>query len=126
MKKLIIALIVIIIIGLGAYFFSTRTADAPEDVATTTPTTTGATTTVETGDETSIGLSDEGRELPIYHYGEGDTEVLFVGGIHGGYEWNTTLLAYELMDHLDENPDEIPDGVKVSVIPVLNPDGLNK
>jgi hypothetical protein len=71
-------------------------------------------------------MSKEGREIPVYHYGEGDKEVVFVGGIHGGYEWNTTLLAYELIDRLEENPQEIPEGVRVSVIPVLNPDGLNK
>ncbi|MEK7579019.1 MAG: M14 family metallopeptidase [Patescibacteria group bacterium] len=125
MKKIIIAVIVIILIGLGIYVMSTRTADAPADKATTTPvTTTVATTTVS--DETSIGLSKEGRKIEIAHYGEGDKEVLFVGGIHGGYEWNTVLVAYELMDFLEDNPNEIPAGVKVSVIPVLNPDGLNK
>ncbi len=122
MKKTIIALVVIIIIGVGLYYFTKQTVEAPVDQATTTPATT--TTPVVTVDETSIGMSEEGRKISIAHYGEGDKEVLVVGGIHGGYEWNTSLLAYELMDYLDENPDAIPDGVKVSVIPVLNPDGL--
>ncbi len=126
MKTTIIALIVIVLIGLGLYFVSTKMADAPVDQATTTVSTTTTTTTTEVTEETSIGMSKEGREIPIYHYGEGDKEVLFVGGIHGGYEWNTVLLSYELMDYLEANGDEIPDGVKVTVIPVLNPDGLNK
>jgi hypothetical protein len=126
MKTTIIALIVIVLIGLGLYFVSTKMADAPVDQATTTVSTTTTTTTTEVTEETSIGMSKEGREIPIYHYGEGDKEVLFVGGIHGGYEWNTTLLAYEMIDRLEENPEEIPEGVRVSVIPVLNPDGLNK
>ncbi|MBP9771695.1 MAG: hypothetical protein KBD16_02100 [Candidatus Pacebacteria bacterium] len=124
MKKTIIALVIIILIGVGLYYFTKQTAEAPTDQATTTPATT--TDSVVTADETSIGMSEEGREIPIYHYGEGDKEVLIVGGIHGGYEWNTTLLAYELMDFFEKNPDEIADGVKVSIIPVLNPDGLNK
>lgn len=126
MKTTIIALIVIVLIGLGLYFVSTKMADAPVDQATTTVSTTTTTTTTEVTEETSIGMSKEGREIPVYHYGEGDKEVVFVGGIHGGYEWNTVLLSYQLMDYLEANGDEIPDGVKVTVIPVLNPDGLNK
>ncbi len=126
MKTTIVALIVIVLIGLGLYFVSTKTGEAPVDQATTTPATTTTSTTVEVTEETSIGMSKEGREIPVYHYGEGDKEVLFVGGIHGGYEWNTVLLSYQLMDYLEANPDQIPDGVKVTVIPVLNPDGLNK
>ncbi len=124
MKKTIIALVIIILIGVGLYYFTKQTAEAPIDQATTTPATT--TEPVVTVDETSIGMSEEGRKISIAHYGEGDKEVLVVGGIHGGYEWNTSLLAYELMEYLDENPDKIPDGVKVSVVPVLNPDGLYK
>ena len=126
MKKIIIALIVIILIGLGIWVISTKTPEpiGVPDEATTTPT--GLPDGVDAGDETSIGISEGGLDIPVYNYGSGDKRVLFVGGIHGGYEWNTTLLAYELMDFLDENPDEIAEGVKVSVIPVLNPDGLNK
>ncbi len=124
MKKTIIALILIILVGLGIYAISNRGTKTAEDVATTTPDV--ATTTPDVADATSIGMSVEGRQIPIYHYGAGDRKVLFVGGIHGGYEWNTVLLAYELMDFLEENPDEIAEGVKVSIIPVLNPDGLNK
>ena len=124
MKKFIIALIVIILIGLGIWVITTRkpeTTETPE-----TATTTNATTTPVALEETSIGISIKGREIPIYHFGEGDKEVLFVGGIHGGYEWNTVLLSYELIDFLEANPDEIADCVTVSVIPVLNPDGLEE
>ena len=124
MKNTIIAVVVIILIGLGFYFISTRSTVAPVEQATTTPSTSTTTETAQI--ETSIGTTKEGRDIPIFHYGEGDKEVLFVGGIHGGYEWNTTLLAYELMDYLDKNPDQIAEGVKVTVIPVLNPDGLEK
>jgi hypothetical protein len=76
--------------------------------------------------ETVIGKSVDGADITAYHYGTGDTELLFVGGIHGGYSWNTTLVAYELMDYLDANPSIIPSNVKVTVVPVLNPDGLMK
>ena len=76
--------------------------------------------------ESVIGKSIENRDITAYYYGTGDNEILFIGGIHGGYSWNTTLVAYELMSYLKTNPDIIPNKVKVTVIPVLNPDGLAK
>ena len=75
--------------------------------------------------ETIIGKSVEDRNITAYHYGNGDTKLLFVGGIHGGYSWNTVLVAYEMMDYLEANPNIIPDNVEVTVIPSLNPDGQN-
>lgn len=73
-----------------------------------------------------IGKSVEDRDIESYTYGNGDTHLLFVGGIHGGYEWNSVLLAYEFMDYLKENPNVIPANLKVSVIPSANPDGVFK
>jgi len=61
-----------------------------------------------------------------YHFGTGSKEILFVGGVHGGYGWNTALVAYELMDYLKADPTIIPSNIKVTVIPVVNPDGLSK
>jgi hypothetical protein len=83
---------------------------------------------VEEVDETKtvIGSSVDGNDITTFHYGEGSDEILFVGGIHGGYSWNTALVAYELMDYLEDDPSVIPDNLKVTVIPVLNPDGLDK
>lgn len=71
-----------------------------------------------------IGSSVEGRSIEAYAFGTGDTHLLFVGGMHGGYEWNSVLLAYEFIDDFTQNPDRIPDDISVSIIPVLNPDGL--
>lgn len=76
--------------------------------------------------ETVIGSSVQGNEITAYHYGQGDTELLFVGGMHGGYSWNTVEVAYELMDYLDKNEGVVPENIRVTVIPVLNPDGLQK
>ncbi|MEX2369136.1 MAG: M14 family zinc carboxypeptidase [Candidatus Paceibacterota bacterium] len=89
----------------------------PQDEVTTTP------VVVDTQTEI-IGTSVEGRTIESYTYGAGDKYLLFVGGIHGGYEWNSVLLAYQLMDYLEANPQILPDDIAVSVIPVLNPDGL--
>jgi hypothetical protein len=78
------------------------------------------------GSSTALGTSDGGTAITAYHYGKGDREVLFVGGIHGGYSPNTTLVARELMSWLDANESSIPDNVRVTVIPLMNPDGLKE
>ena len=135
MKNTIIASLLIIAIGVGAYViikkpFGTKVAP----VSTTTDTTAQATTTESANvtapvidtTQTVIGKSVNGNDITAYYFGEGADEILFVGGIHGGYEWNTALVAYQLMDYLKANPSSIPKNLKVTVIPVLNPDGLTK
>ncbi|NQV88319.1 MAG: hypothetical protein HQ402_02070 [Parcubacteria group bacterium] len=133
MKKTTIAIVVIIIIIVGYIIIRNLSNNNPQNLDTTLDTTEQvdnqtATTTKEQTDKsrTVIGMSVEGRDITAYHYGIGDTEILFVGGIHGGYEWNTVLTAYGLMDYLTTKPSAVPQNVKVTVIPVLNPDGLNK
>ncbi|MDP4020581.1 MAG: M14 family metallopeptidase [Candidatus Adlerbacteria bacterium] len=73
-----------------------------------------------------VGASVLGRAITAYTYGDGPQHLLFVGGMHGGYEWNSVLLAYQFMDYAKANPDIIPDNVTVTVIPSLNPDGVFK
>ena len=138
MKKtniVIIAVIAVILIGVGIYYFMSSSSSTviplnTGDITTNTPktptVTTPATTTPENKAETIIGTSVQGNPITAYHYGTGTEEVLFVGGIHGGYEWNTVALAYQAMDYFKANPNSIPANIKVTVIPVLNPDGLNK
>ena len=139
MKNTLIFGALIIIFGIGTYFILTREPKTTNEtpitetpvVTNTTPQETTTASTTETVDSdtdgtTIIGSSSGEHDIAAYHYGTGDTEVLFVGGIHGGYSWNTTLVAYELMNYLEKNPTAIPEGVKVTVIPVLNPDGLTK
>lgn len=132
MKNFIITLLVVVLAGVGIYFL---TQGSPPNVDKTTETvqskdkkSIGEIQDAEKNDEdqSAIGKSVEERDIIAYHYGTGDTELLFVGGIHGGYSWNTVLVAYEMMDYLKVNQDVIPDNIKVTVIPVLNPDGLNK
>lgn len=77
-------------------------------------------------ENSSIGKSVEGRLIDSYTFGNGSKHVVFVGGIHGGYEWNSVFLAYKFIDYLKSNPDFVPDNLKVTVIPSANPDGLYK
>lgn len=92
----------------------------------TNPATEPQTTAPENKDQTVIGKSINGRDIMAYHYGSGDKEILLVGGIHGGYSWNTALLGYQISDYLKANASAIPAGITVTVIPDLNPDGLSK
>ena len=138
MKNTLIVVIALLIVGGLAYFFlQSNNVQTPIETVPTVDTTT--TPEVQQQPEVTppvqeetvppteiIGTSAGDHDIVAYHYGSGDKEILFVGGIHGGYEWNTSLVAYQLMDYLKATPEAIPAGVKVTVIPVLNPDGLNK
>lgn len=73
---------------------------------------------------TTIGTSVEGRSIEAYRFGTGSTSLLFVGGIHGGYEWNSVLLAYDAIDYFNDTPTAIPENISLYIIPALNPDGL--
>ncbi len=133
---LLIGALIIVVIG-GLYLFMSRSTElttdtpdpsdtpstpvvTPEPVATTT---TDVTPAVR-GESTVIGTSAGGEAITAYHFGTGTKEILLVGGIHGGYSWNTALLGHDIVDYLGDNPDVIPEGVMVTVIPAFNADGL--
>lgn len=121
-KPVVIAIVIFAILGAGVSVFLNLQKPAeikPAPVSNPNPT------------YKVIGASVEGREIPSYTYlpasGEGGTgknDLVFVGGIHGGYEWNSVLLAYQFIDYLDKNPGVIPDSLTVTVIPDANPDGV--
>jgi murein tripeptide amidase MpaA len=81
-------------------------------------------TAPESYTHTTIGTSVEGRSIEAYTFGTGEHNLLFVGGIHGGYEWNTVVLAYAFIDYFTQYPESIPEGITVHIIPSLNPDGI--
>ena len=71
----------------------------------------------------TIGYSVSGRPLEVYIFGNGEHEKMIVAGIHGGYEWNTIALADELIRHIFDNPEIIPDDVTLYILRNMNPDG---
>jgi len=73
-----------------------------------------------------IGNSVQNRPIEAYTFGIGGKLLVFVGAIHGGYEWNTALLANQAIDYFKKNPESIPKNLSVAIIPALNPDGLFK
>jgi len=135
MKKLITVLVVVIVAGAGLYFLLPMNPFSGSSYAPKNRSVSTTTSPIEkevqvqeqkNSSESIIGKSIENRDITAYHFGTGEKEIMFVGGIHGGYSWNTVLVSYQLMDYLKENPDAIPANIKVTVIPVLNPDGLYK
>ena len=127
----IISILTIIVLGiLGMYYFLSPKDMVPVDnnnqsQSTSTPVGLEKPTLNE-GDQVVIGKSVQGRDIVAYNYGKGDKRILFVGGIHGGYSWNTALLAYQTNKYFKENSDVIPNNIVVTIIPTLNPDGLYK
>ncbi len=115
-KSIIIGLILILVAG-GLVLFRKYNTDL--EIAPIVPINTWPTHEV-------IGKSVEGRDIDSYTYGTGSQKLVFVGGIHGGYEWNSVFLAYNLMDYLDSQEASVPKNLSITVIPSLNPDGVYK
>ena len=70
-----------------------------------------------------IGHSSRGFPLTAYQFGDGSQHLVIVGGIHGGYEWNTILLAYRAIEYFQAYPVTVPESVTLIIIPSANPDG---
>jgi predicted deacylase len=122
LKYLLLALFVLAIGGL--IFFNFSKDDVPMPVVEEIEPVTEVETKPVTEKVKNIGTSVEGRIIERYQYGEGSTTLLFVGGIHGGYEWNSTLVAYELIDEIEAGTISVPEDITLLIVPNLNPDGL--
>lgn len=136
MKKSIIIIVAIVVLAILGFFIFNKTSQEKSENQNQEETVEKENTVSTTTEEKSLGQSEEGQrvigksvngnDINAYTYGTGDTHLLFVGGIHGGYSWNTALVAYELIDYLNENRDTLAENLKITVVPVLNPDGLDK
>lgn len=72
---------------------------------------------------TVIGYSAAGRPLEVFRFGRGATARMIVAGIHGGYEWNTIALADQLIEHLNQHPETVPENMRLLILRAFNPDG---
>ncbi|MDO8594243.1 MAG: M14 family metallopeptidase [bacterium] len=118
-KQAVIAILVIVALGVGLFTLIGLYKKAPEAPVPAAPV--AASPKYE-----AIGKSVEGRSIEAYTFGSGATHLVFVGGIHGGYEWNSVLLAYNLKDYLDVHPEAVPENLSVTVILSANPDAVVK
>ena len=71
----------------------------------------------------AVGYSVNGLPIVVYTFGSGEHERMIVADIHGGDEWNTTTLANQLIQYLNQNPRVVPEDVTLYILPSLNPDG---
>ena len=71
-----------------------------------------------------IGRSVEDRPIYVFEVGDGDINILFVGGLHTGLEKNTYDLAKNVLKHYSDSPDLVLENVSLHIIPVVNSDGL--
>lgn len=122
MKKILIIVLILIVVG-GVNWFITKD-NKSEEQNPPVEEKMEVQTDAEGNSYEIIGISVDGREIQSYRFGNGETTLVYVGGIHGGYEWNSALLSYELVDYFTANPLSVPEDINVVVIPVANPDGL--
>ncbi len=94
---------------------------SPTLTATLTPTLAASTESNELVGE--IGKSFQGRPIKVHKFGNGPNRIIFVGGIHGGYEWNTILLVYKMIEYFQEYPEAVPETITLFIVPSANPDG---
>lgn len=138
-KNIVIAVLAIALLGAVGYLLInnketvvvvedtpvTEDTATPKTIDTTEPTETTPTETMR-GPETIIGSSVNGTDITAYHFGAGEKEILFVTGVHGGYSPNTASLGKELVAFYTDNEAAIPENITLTIIPTLNPDGLEK
>jgi hypothetical protein len=123
-KQKALLLFGVVLLGVLIGWFLTKSQSAPEPPVAPEPTIVQPDKPVATSTKSMIGTSVEGRVIESYTFGTGETNLLFIGGVHGGYEWNSILLAYNMIDEFQTNPALVPVDITVHIIPNLNPDGL--
>jgi predicted deacylase len=70
----------------------------------------------------AYGTSAQARALNAYYFGSGASTVLYTGAIHGN-EVSTKLLMDRWIDELEAKARSIPAGIRIVVVPMINPDG---
>lgn len=70
----------------------------------------------------TFGTSKQGRAMNAYIFGSGGKTILYTGTIHGN-EIGTRALMNAWINELDANAQSIPAGVRIVVVPSINPDG---
>lgn len=71
----------------------------------------------------TVGTSVNGAAINAYFFGNGGRSLLITGGIHGN-ELSSVYTTQSLIDDLEANPGQIPDGKQVVIITTANPDGV--
>ncbi len=69
-----------------------------------------------------IGRSAQDAPLTAVQFGNGDTAVVLIGGLHAGFAPGSVQLAEEMIAYFSEHLDEIPPEITLFILPNVNPD----
>lgn len=70
-----------------------------------------------------IGRSVDKRPIEVVRFGSGPNARLVVAGVHAGEGLPGITLADHLIEHLQKNPQVVPDDASLYILRSLNPDG---
>ena len=70
-----------------------------------------------------VGSSTQGRSIVAHYFGTGSTTYLFTGAIHGN-ELSSKYTMDRFITDIESDPSRIPSGVRLVVVPAVNPDGV--
>jgi hypothetical protein len=104
----------------------TPAAPAGSDLTDLTPTALPIPAITARAPHSLVGQSVDGQQIVAWQFGSGATHIVLIGGIHGGYEFNTVLLSQMLITYFDQSPSDVLPGVSLSIIPMANPDGVTR
>jgi tRNA A-37 threonylcarbamoyl transferase component Bud32 len=69
----------------------------------------------------TIGTSSQGRSVDMLTVGSGTWRVLVIGGVYGDCYSKDAAVAFA--SYVEANPDVVPAGTQLRIIPNVNPDG---
>lgn len=138
-KNILLALIALIVLGGGAYLLMNNNGEtvtpaddqmtdemSDEDTMSDDEMSDDEDETTEREPQEVIGTSVNGTDIVAHHFGTGEEEVLFIGGIHSAFAPNTVVVAEELVDALADGTIAVPENLTVTVITDLNPDATGE
>jgi hypothetical protein len=70
----------------------------------------------------SIGSSVNGLPIEVTQLGNGQYEVVIIGGMHAGFAPASVDVANKVVDYFRNFPSTLPDDISLYVIPIANPD----
>jgi predicted deacylase len=72
----------------------------------------------------TIGTSVQGRPITALRVGNGPRKLALIGDTHGFPEANTHELVSRLADYYRAHTEQVPNSVRLYIVPTINPDGL--
>lgn len=72
----------------------------------------------------SIGQSNNGQEIVVDRFGDGEQKILLVGGLHADFAPSTVNLMENLKAAIDSEEISVPEDISLFILSKLNPDSV--